>query len=73
MTRTAAKIYVVHGCHDCPFLEVHAFGHVSCPHTELPEDLVVDPFNTQLPPKGCPLLNGGSVRVCLSLGPEMPF
>lgn len=56
---------IVEGCCDCPFLEVLPFGEVECRHTDLPVGLVLDPTAIQLPPRGCPLLDGGSVTVIL--------
>ncbi len=69
---TTTKVHVVQGCHDCPFLKVHEFGQVSCPHTELPEDVVIDSFDIGPPPEGCPLLYGGRVIVMLFLVKNAP-
>ena len=64
--RAGDRIFrIVTGCHDCPFLEVLNFGEVECLYVDLPEDLVLDPFDTKMPPRGCPMLDCGSVTVIL--------
>ena len=59
------KYEIIEGCHECPFLETLAFGDIFCRYTKLPRDMVVDPFDVRIPPRGCPLLDGGTVTVIL--------
>ena len=63
---------VVHGCHDCPLREVHAFIVVTCAYAAtLPTYQVVGSKEPITPPEDCPLRGGGTVTLILAL-PEPP-
>lgn len=62
--------HTVHGCHDCPMIEVHPFGSVRCPHMPFPMEIFIDPLEPKPPPRGCPLLRGGAIVLTLEPPPE---
>lgn len=60
----------VSGCRDCPILENHGFGQVSCRYLPFPMEIFIDPLDIRPPPSGCPLLNSGSIFIFLEKPPE---
>ena len=61
----------VSGCRDCPILETHGFGQASCRYLPFPMEIFIDPFDIRPPPTGCPLLNNGSIFICLEQPQEV--